>query len=97
MSKPGYVYIMASERNGTLYIGVTSDLAKRVWQHREGLGNGFTTRYGAKMLAYYEAFDDIEAAISREKAMKKWRRQWKLRAIERLNPDWRDLFPDIAS
>jgi putative endonuclease len=97
MSEPGYAYIMASERNGTLYIGVTSDLAQRVWQHREGLGNGFTARYGVKMLVYYEAFDDVLAAISREKAMKKWRRQWKLRAIERMNPDWRDLYPDIVS
>lgn len=93
----GYVYILSSARNGTLYIGVTSDLVRRVWEHREGLLDGFTKRYGVRTLIYFEAFDDIRDAIAREKAMKKWNRDWKLRIIEEANPGWKDLYPSIAS
>lgn len=96
MSKPGYVYILASKKNGTLYIGVTSDLLKRVWQHREESTKGFTSRYGVKLLVFYEVHDSIDLAIVREKAMKKWRRAWKIELIESSNPHWRDLYPDIS-
>lgn len=92
MEYGGYVYIMASRRNGTIYIGVTSDLAKRAWEHREGLIDGFTKKYGCKMLVWFESHGTIEAAILREKQMKEWRRAWKLRRIEEMNPDWNDLF-----
>ena len=93
----GYVYILSSAPNGTLYIGVTNDLVRRVWEHREGLLDGFTKRYGVRTLIYFEAFDDIRDAIAREKAMKKWNRDWKLRIIEEANPGWTDLYPSIAS
>jgi putative endonuclease len=92
----GYVYILASRRNGTLYVGVTSDLVRRVWEHREGVVPGFTKRYGVKTLVYCEALDSIEEAIRREKQIKAWKRAWKLRAIEVANPDWRDLYEDIV-
>jgi putative endonuclease len=92
MDKGGFVYIMASRRNGTIYIGVTADLAKRVWEHREGLIEGFTKKYGCKTLVWFERHDTIEAAITREKQMKEWQRAWKLRRIEEMNPDWNDLF-----
>ena len=90
------VYILASQPNGTLYIGVTSDLVKRIWQHREGLVDGFTKQYGVKMLVWYEQHETMDSAISREKAMKKWLRQWKLSTIEQQNPDWVDLWPEIT-
>jgi putative endonuclease len=93
--KPGYVYIMASARNGTLYIGVTSDLAKRAWEHRNGVVRGFTRKYGCKMLVWYEAHEDIQQARHRELQMKKWKRLWKLSEIEQLNPDWHDLYPAL--
>ncbi len=93
---PGYVYIMASARNGTLYIGVTSDLVKRVWEHRTGLLPGFTRRYGCKLLVWYEAYDDLQEARLRELQMKKWKRLWKLSMIEQANPEWRDLFPTLV-
>ena len=96
MEKRGYVYIMASGRNGTLYIGVASDLAKRAYEHREGVIPGFTKRYGCKLLVWFAAFDSIEAARARELQMKEWRRAWKLEEIERANPDWVDLFPSIT-
>ncbi|MXO85579.1 GIY-YIG nuclease family protein [Altererythrobacter aurantiacus] len=96
MEKRGYVYIMASKRNGTLYIGVTSNLAARVWQHKQGDIEGFATKYGCKMLVWFEVFDRIDQAIIREKQMKEWRRVWKLRVIEELNPDWDDLFESIC-
>jgi putative endonuclease len=86
---------MASARNGTLYIGVTSDLAKRVWEHREGLIEGFTKKYGVKMLAHFEEFGDVGLAIQRETRLKKWKRQWKLELIEKENPNWRDLYFDF--
>ena len=92
-----YVYIMASKRNGTLYVGVTSDLVYRVSQHREGSTPGFTSRYGVKTLVWFEVHDDIEEAIRREKLIKRWRRVWKLRLIETGNPDWRDLWDDITA
>lgn len=96
MEKQGYVYIMASKRNGTLYIGVTSDLPKRAYEHREGLISGFTKKYGCKSLVWFAAFDTIEAARARELQMKEWRRAWKLEAIEKLNPSWVDLAPTLA-
>jgi putative endonuclease len=92
MKKVGYVCIMASRRNGTIYIGVTSDLPKRVEQHRKGSIEGFTTKYGCNRLVWFEMHDDIEQARQRELQMKEWKRQWKLRLIEELNPDWNDLF-----
>ena len=95
MEKRGYVYIMASARNGTIYIGVTSDIVKRAWAHRNGVVEGFTRKYGCKSLVWYEAFDSIEAARHRELQMKEWRRAWKLRQIEALNPNWNDLFPSL--
>ena len=93
--KSGYVYILASKRNGTLYVGVTSDLVKRMWEHRNNFVDGFTKRYGVHKLVWYEEYDNIEDAIAREKAIKRWRREWKLRRIEKLNPAWRDLYEDI--
>ena len=95
MSKPGYVYIMASARNGTIYIGVTSDLPGRAYQHRNGLIAGFTRKYGCKLLVWYEAHDDIQDARLRELQMNKWKRQWKLREIERMNAGWEDLFASL--
>ena len=91
MSKTYYVYILASKRNGTLYIGVTNDLARRVWEHREGLVPGFTKPYGVKLLVYYETFDDINAAIHREKRLKKYKREWKMNLIQQNNVEWRNL------
>jgi len=89
------VYILASSRNGTLYIGVTSDLVKRCWQHRAHHTAGFTDRYHVGLLVHYELFGDMESAIVREKRLKKWNRLWKLRLIEECNPDWRDLWDEI--
>jgi len=89
------VYILASKRNGTLYVGVTSDLAARVWQHRNDIVGGFTKKYGVHMLVYFELHDDMESAIVREKRLKKWNRAWKLRLIEEMNPDWNDLYESI--
>ncbi len=89
------VYLLASGRNGTLYVGVTSDLVKRVWQHKENLVEGFTKQYGVHMLVWYELHETMESAISREKAIKKWNRAWKLKTIELMNPLWRDLYLEI--
>lgn len=89
------MYILASKRNGTLYVGVTSDLAARVWQHRNDVVEGFTKKYGVHMLVYFELHDDMESAIIREKRLKKWNRAWKLRLIEEMNPDWHDLYESI--
>ncbi len=96
MTKRGFVYIMASRRNGTIYLGVTSELPQRVFQHRSGMIAGFTKRYGCKLLVWYEAFDDIQDARLREIQMKRWNRAWKLALIEGSNPTWRDLFDEIA-
>ena len=87
-----YVYILASRRNGTLYTGVTTDLLRRVHEHREGATPGFTQRYGVKTLVWYEAHGDVVEAIAREKTIKRWRRAWKLALIEAMNPDWLDLW-----
>ena len=95
MAKPGYVYIMASGRNGTIYIGVTSDLPARIYQHRNGMIDGFTRKYGCKALVWYEVHDEMENARLRELQLKKWNRQWKLRLIEERNPDWNDLFESL--
>jgi putative endonuclease len=91
-----HVYIMASGRNGTLYIGMTGDLARRVYQHRTGEVDGFTKRYAAKLLVHIEAFDRVEEAIQREKSLKRWPRRWKIDLIESENPQWRDLYEDLA-
>ena len=90
------VYILASKRNGTLYVGVTSNLVQRVWQHKNDLAEGFTKRYGVHTLVWYEVHDSMESAISREKAIKEWKRAWKLKLIEKGNWDWRDLYQDVA-
>jgi putative endonuclease len=95
MPKTYFVYILASARNGTLYIGVTNDLARRVSEHREGVVPGFTKKYGIKMLVDFEEFGDIGLAIDRETRLKKWKRRWKLELIETSNPDWRDLYETV--
>jgi putative endonuclease len=89
------VYIMASGVRGTLYIGVTSDLVRRVWQHREGTLGGFTARHEVKRLVWYERHESMEMAIGREKVLKKWRREWKLELIESVNPQWQDLWEKV--
>ena len=91
------VYILASKRNGTLYIGVTSDLPKRAWEHREGFVDGFTKKYNVHRLVHYELFEDMQNAITREKRLKKWRRAWKIRLIEEKNPRWDDLWSQILA
>jgi putative endonuclease len=90
-----FEYILASRRNGTLYIGVTSDLIKRVYEHKSDLVDGFTKRYAVHDLMYFETVDDIDSAIAREKQIKRWNRVWKVRLIEKLNPHWRDLYSDL--
>lgn len=89
------VYLLASRYHGTLYIGVTSDLVQRVWQHRHDVFEGFTKRYGVRTLVWYEAHEEMYTAIVREKAIKEWRRAWKIRLIEAANPQWKDLYPSI--
>jgi putative endonuclease len=96
VTKQPAVYILASKRNGTLYIGVTSDLVKRVWQHKNDLAEGFTKEYGVHTLVYYELHDEMVEAIGREKQLKKWNRAWKIELIEKDNPHWRDLHPELA-
>ena len=91
-----YVYILASKRNGTLYIGVTNDLLRRVSEHRQGLVAGFTKQHGVHRLVYFEQTTNVSAAIAREKQLKKWNRKWKLRLIEETNPYWRDLYEDFT-
>jgi putative endonuclease len=91
----GYVYIMASKRNGTLYLGVTSNLGERVAQHKEGRGSDFVKRYKVTMLVWYEEWALIADAIQRETSLKRWPRKWKLELIERMNPEWRDLYGDL--
>jgi putative endonuclease len=92
MRGPFYVYILANRKNGTLYVGVTNDLSRRVFEHREGRGAVFTKKYDVTNLVYFEVFDRIMDAIDREKELKKWRRAWKIGLIERENPDWKDLY-----
>ena len=89
------VYILASQKNGTLYIGVTGNLVQRIWQHKNDLVEGFTKRYGIHMLVYYELHSDINSAITREKQLEKWNREWKLGLIAQNNPQWHDLWPTI--
>lgn len=89
------VYILASKRNGTLYIGVTNDLIKRVWEHKNDLVEGFTKKYKVHTLVYYEQTIDVNSALAREKQLKKWNRQWKIQLIESVNPSWEDLYEDI--
>ncbi|NBR31965.1 MAG: GIY-YIG nuclease family protein [Sphingomonadaceae bacterium] len=96
MTRSGYVYLMASQPNGTIYLGVTSDIARRAYQHRFGLVEGFTKKHGCTRLVWFEQFDDIQDARTRERQMKSWKRAWKLRLIEEANPAWRDLFDDLS-
>jgi putative endonuclease len=96
MQKAGIVYLLASKRNGTLYVGVTSHLVQRIWQHREEVMRGFTEKYGVKLLVWYEVHEDMLAAITREKQIKAWKRAWKIRLIEESNPTWRDLYDEIV-
>jgi len=91
-----YVYILASKRNGTLYIGVTSNLVRRAWEHKNDVVEGFTKKYGVHQLVWYEVADTPNAAITREKQLKKWSRAWKLKLIEEKNPHWKDLYQEIA-
>ena len=93
--KQSYVYILTSKRNGTFYIGVTADLIRRIYEHRNDLASGFTKKYGVHRLVYYEVFEDIEFAIQRETQMKAWKRAWKIELIEKTNPDWKDLYETI--
>jgi putative endonuclease len=97
MEKTYWVYILASKLGGTLYIGVTSDLVRRVYQHRMGFVGGFTKEHGVHRLVYFEQYNDVETAIRREKRLKKWNRAWKIRLIEDANPNWIDLYPQIAA
>jgi putative endonuclease len=91
-----WLYILANKAGGTLYVGVTNNLIRRVYEHREGLAEGFTKRYGVKMLVYFEEHATIEAAIQREKNIKHWSREWKIDLIVAKNPDWRDLYDEIV-
>ncbi len=91
-----YVYMLASGRYGTLYVGVTSDLIKRTWQHREGFAEGFPKKYNVKQLVWYEVHNDVRTAITREKQIKKWNRAWKINLIQEQNPQWRDLYEDVS-
>jgi putative endonuclease len=92
MNKSYYVYILASERNGTLYIGVTNDLIRRVYEHKNNIVRGFTKKYGVHRLVYYEQVSNIKSALQREKRLKKWNRKWKIELIEKNNPEWNDLY-----
>ncbi len=94
MNKTYYVYILASKRNGTLYIGLTNNLEKRVYEHKNNIIEGFTSKYGVHLLVYYEQTNDVNIAIQREKQLKKWNRRWKLELIEKSNPNWNDLSKD---
>jgi putative endonuclease len=96
MKKNPAVYILASSRNGTLYIGVTSNLVERIWQHKSDLLEGFTKKYQIHILVYYELLKTMKAAILREKQLKKWNRSWKLKLIEEYNPKWRDLYGELS-
>ena len=95
MAKQPCVYLMAGRRNGTLYVGVTSDLIKRVWEHKQDSVEGFTKRYGVHILVWYELHQTMESAIVKEKRLKDWKRCWKLELIEQCNPEWRDLYSDL--
>jgi len=90
------VYILSNRKNGTLYTGVTSNLIKRIWEHKNGVVDSFTKRYGVHRLVWFEMHDNMESAIQREKRLKKWKRQWKINLIEETNPNWRNLYEEIA-
>jgi putative endonuclease len=92
-----YVYIFASRRHGTLYVGVTNDLRRRVFEHKNDLVDGFTQKYKVKLLVWFEVTESVEAAMEREKQIKKWNRGWKIELTEKMNPTWRDLYPEIAA
>ena len=96
MNSQPAVYILANKRNGTLYVGVTADLIKRIWEHKNNVVKGFTERYGVHQLVWYELHETMESAIRREKALKNWKRVWKLDLIERSNPHWQDLYETIV-
>ena len=93
--KKGYVYILTNKPNGTLYIGVTSNLRKRIWEHKNKVVGGFSEKYGLTTLIWYEIYDDIREAIQKEKQMKKWERSWKLKRIHQMNPEWEDLYDKL--
>jgi len=93
--KTYYIYILASRRNGTLYIGITNNLVRRVYEHKNNLVKGFTLKYKVHRLVYYEQHDNVDSAIQREKQLKSWHRRWKIRLIEEMNPEWKDLYQDI--
>jgi len=96
MNRQPAVYILASKRNGTLYVGVTSDLIKRVWEHKNNVVKGFTERYSVHQLVWYELHETMESAIRKEKMLKNWKRAWKLELIERSNPNWQDLYEEVV-
>jgi putative endonuclease len=96
MTNTYYVYILASKRNGTLYIGVTNDLERRLYEHKNNLVEGFTSKYNVHHLVYYEDVNDIQSALQREKQLKRWTRKWKIELIEKVNPEWRDLCADFT-
>jgi putative endonuclease len=96
MTKTFYVYILASRKDGTLYLGVTANLVRRIYEHKEKLQPGFTARYDIRRLVWFEVYEDAANAISREKEIKKWRRGWKVALIEKNNPEWKDLYPEIV-
>jgi len=97
MDKDYYVYVLASQRNGTLYVGVTSNLIKRIWEHKNKVIQGFTQKYSVDKLVYFEQYRDPENAIKREKRLKRYNRQWKLELVEKENPEWRDLYTELVS
>ena len=96
MEKKFFVYIMSNKKNGTLYVGVSNDIIRRVYEHKSGLVKGFSSKYGLKRLVYFECFDRADAAIHREKCIKKWNREWKIRRINETNPEWEDLYEQIT-
>lgn len=95
MERKGYMYILASRKYGTLYTGVTSDIIRRVWEHKHDVAEGFTKKYGIKTLVYFECYDEITQAIAREKHLKDWKRDWKINLIEQHNPHWQDMYPSL--
>lgn len=96
MNKSYYVYILASDKKGTLYIGVTNDLVRRIYEHKNNLASSFSSKYDIHSLVYYETTSDINSALLREKQMKKWKRQWKINLIEKMNPEWDDLYEKLV-
>lgn len=97
MRPPSYVYVVTNRKQGTLYVGATTDLLARIWQHKSGVVDGFTKKYGLDRLVYFEAFEDIQMAVQRERQIKKWKRAWKIGIIEEKNPEWHDLYLAISS